>query len=380
VPPAARSVAAGATAAVSAVLADTTANAGAVTPAFSWTLNGAAVADGTQPDGSVISGAKTGTLLIRNFQGAEAGTYVAAATENLDGYAAGALLPGGAPASVTSSGAALTVASSSDAGRLMNLSALGFGLSTGFAVGGPGSNGSSKRLLLRAVGPSLAAFGVAPVAGDPSLQLDAFPSGTMLAQNDNWSGDQTVTAVGAQVGAFPLASAGSLDAALVATEVPGTYTAVTGNAGAAGQLLAEIYDATSAFPAGTPRLMNLSARGTASGATALTGGFIVGGTTARTFLLRAPGPALGALGVTGALADPQLSVYDSKGTLIGWNDNWNGDANVAATAGAVGAFAFTDATSKDSALILTLPPGAYSAAVTPVSGAGTALVEIYDVP
>ncbi len=144
-----------------------------------------------------------------------------------------------------------------------------------------------------------------------------------------------------------------------------------------------MYDATPAgtYTPTTPRLVNISARvQVGTGSNILIAGFVIGGSTARTVLVRASGPALVPFGVTGTLPDPQLQLY-SGSTLLASNSGWAGDAQVASTASSVGAFGWSNATSNDSALLLTLPPGAYTAQVAGASGdTGVALVEVYEVP
>jgi hypothetical protein len=105
-------------------------------------------------------------------------------------------------------------------------------------------------------------------------------------------------------------------------------------------------------------------------------GFVVS-SGAKTVLIRAAGPSLGALGVGGTLADPKLEVYDSSGRLIAENDNWS--PSTAVTSSSVGAFPF-QALSKDSALVLNLEPGNYTAQVSGVGNTtGVAIVEVYEV-
>lgn len=136
--------------------------------------------------------------------------------------------------------------------------------------------------------------------------------------------------------------------------------------------------------ADTSRLLQFSMRGTVgTGGDIMISGFVIDGTSPKTVLVRAIGPTLGAFGVANALADPQVAIYGSASatTPIASNDNWAGDAAVAAASAASGAFALANVTSKDAALIVTLAPGTYTARVGGVAGAtGTALLEIYDVP
>lgn len=126
--------------------------------------------------------------------------------------------------------------------RLVNLSArnrVGTGediLIAGFSIGGTGS----KQLLIRAVGPTLASFGVARPLADPTLRvIDG--RGTVVGANDNWSA--ALGATFAQVGAFPLATA-SRDAALLLTlPAGGTYTIqVSGVNEGTGEALVEVYE------------------------------------------------------------------------------------------------------------------------------------------
>jgi hypothetical protein len=243
----------------------------------------------------------------------------------------------------------------------------------GFVLAGTGT----KKILSRAVGPGLASFGVTGLLADPSLSLVSGSS--TLASNDNWNAIDAATFTAA--GAFALAT-GSKDAALVATLGPGAYSAVVGAGGGSGVALLETYDAdSSASP--TLALVNASTRAfVGTGDSVLIPGFVVSGTGSVKLLLRAAGPALAGFGVGGTLADPQLTLY-SGATALAMNDNWSSAANaadVSAAAATAGAFAFAGG-SKDAALLVSLPAGAYTAVVSGVGGTtGTALVELYVVP
>ena len=113
----------------------------------------------------------------------------------------------------------------------------------------------------------------------------------------------------------------------------------------------------------------------------LIGGFVVQGPAYKRMLIRAVGPTLGLFGVAGALADPVV-VVNSTQTVVASNDDWSsaGASTVAAASASVGAFALP-AGSKDAALLITLPPGAYTIVVSGKNDTeGVALLEIYEVP
>ena len=140
--------------------------------------------------------------------------------------------------------------------------------------------------------------------------------------------------------------------------------------------------------AATPRLINVSARTqVGTGGDVLIAGFVVGGTGSKTVLIRAIGPTLGLFGVPGVLADPRLELYAAGGTTpISTNNDWGTAANAAAVRTIftqVGAFQLA-LESKDAALLVTLPPGSYTAQVSGVgtgpAATGAALVEVYEVP
>jgi hypothetical protein len=115
-------------------------------------------------------------------------------------------------------------------------------LIAGFVIQGE----AAKRVLIRAVGPGLNAFGVGGTLADPQLALYLQGTPAPIQQNDNWGTDAAAAAqIGATskaVGAFDLAP-NSKDAAMIATLAPGAYTAqVSGVGGASGVALVEIYE------------------------------------------------------------------------------------------------------------------------------------------
>jgi len=134
-------------------------------------------------------------------------------------------------------------------------------------------------------------------------------------------------------------------------------------------------------PTSTARLINISTRSPVGGASETQiAGFVIGGTAAKTVLIRASGPALDAFNVAGTLPDPVLTLFSGP-TQLATNTGWGTSANAAdimTTAAAVGAFSWSSG-SADSAILVTLQPGAYTAQVTSASGdTGVALVEVYD--
>ncbi len=288
--------------------------------------------------------------------------------------------PGAADAGAPStSGGGATITS-----RLINLSILtsiataGDTFTMGYVVGGAGTVGT-KSILIRAAGPSLTQLGVTGVLADPRLEF--FAGATKTGENDNWGGTAALSTAFSAVGAFAYATPVSLDAAALANIPPGDNSVRVSATAGTGTVIAELYDSTpgSSFTASTPRLVNVSVlKHLGSG---LTAGFVVGGTGAKTVLIRAVGPTIGAapFNVSGAIADPQLTLYSGQ-TIIATNDNWGGTAALTAAFSQVGAFALP-AASRDAAVLATLQPGNYTVQASGVGGTtGVAIVEVYEVP
>ncbi len=292
----------------------------------------------------------------------------------------------------TSVAAALTVdttvaTTNADPGHLTNLSIRANAasgahtLTVGFVLGGSINATFNCELLMRVVGPSLAQFGVAGTLPDPRVSL--FSGSFLRATAENWSKDSpgAIDGFSPRFGAFQLTSTFH-DAAFTQNALPrGAYTiqATSAIPGQSGIVLAEVYDL--AAPLSTAReFTNVSARTTAGvGDATLIAGFVIGGSTARTVLIRAAGPALTGFGVPGVLTDPRLTLVRDSVT-IAENDNWSTSESLVNTFASVGAFDFV-ARSKDAVLYLTLPPGAYTAQVSgPDTTTGVALVEIYVLP
>jgi hypothetical protein len=141
--------------------------------------------------------------------------------------------------------------------------------------------------------------------------------------------------------------------------------------------LAEIYDADAGTS--TSRLVNLSSRASVGTVgNILIAGFVITGNVPERVLIRGIGPALAQFGVPGALATPQLVLFDSNNDALQSNSGWGGGPGLSQTFARVGAFAL-GAGSADAAILVTLPPGAYTAELTGANGSsGVGLAEIYE--
>lgn len=256
--------------------------------------------------------------------------------------------------------------------RLVNISTrmkVGSGedvLIGGFIVTGT----QQKKLILRAIGPSLIAGGISGALQDPTLELyDS--AGTVIGANDDWQEGGQVS----EINASGIAPRNSAEAALVANLAPGSYTAmVRGYEETAGIALVEGYELDST----KTRLLNLSTRGRiGAGENALIGGLIIKGNIGKRVIIRALGPSLG-IGpgqVQGALANPVLELRDGAGNLVMANDDWASGAQKAE----IIATSVPPAHPLESAVVATLPPGNYTAVVRGANNqTGVGLVEIFD--
>jgi spore coat protein A len=228
-----------------------------------------------------------------------------------------------------------------------------------------------KRVVLRAIGPSLTSAGVSGALNDPVLRLFN-ASGQEIASNDNWQSDPGAS----EIQIAGLGPTVASESATVQTLAPGSYTmTVSGKNNVTGVGLAEVYDVTQ----GTiSTLANISTRGPVGvNDDVLIGGFIIGGSGSAKVVTRAIGPSLTSFGISAALEDPMLTVYDRNGNAIATNDNWLDDAQ----APVIQSYNLGPSKIKESALYLQLAPNNYTAIVRGVGGGtGTGLVEIYNIP
>ena len=161
-----------------------------------------------------------------------------------------------------------------------------------------------KRIIVRAIGPSLSSFFAGTLA-DPILELRD-SSGGLLASNDNWRSDQE-----AEIIATGIPPSNELESAIVAT-LPANSSAysalVRGVNDGTGIGVVEVYDLDQTV---NSKLANISTRGfVQTGDNILIGGLIVVGQNPLRIIVRAIGPSLP---LTGALENPTLELHDGNG-------------------------------------------------------------------
>jgi hypothetical protein len=233
-----------------------------------------------------------------------------------------------------------------------------------------------KQVLLRGIGPSLAAAGIPNVLADPVLELHG-PGAFATVTNNNWRDTQE-----AAIQATGIPPVNDLESAILATLSPGTYTAIVrGNgttaADRSGVALVEVYDLDQAADS---KLANLSTRAFVStGSDIVIAGFLLSeGNGTDRVVVRGIGPSLAPnpFPVSAVLADPILELRDSNGTLLIANNDWQDNPVQAAELIADG---LAPSNALESGIAATLPPGAYTALLAGTTfGTGIGLVEIYD--
>jgi hypothetical protein len=241
-------------------------------------------------------------------------------------------------------------------------------LIAGFIITG----NAPKVLITRGLGPSLVGAGIADALLDPTLELHSAAHPETVILNDNWRDNPQQEQIIQNTGIPP---SNDHESAIVAALDPGNYTAILrGNQNTTGIAVVEVYDlGTAAVDASSnAKLAQISTRGTVlTGDKVMIGGFIITGTATRV-LLRAIGPELNGT-VSGALQDTVLELRDGTGTVIMTNDNWRTDQEQEIIDTGVPP---TD--DRESAILSTLNPGAYTGIVTGKDGTtGVALIEVY---
>jgi Matrixin len=262
--------------------------------------------------------------------------------------------------------------SSNPAPNLVNLSTRAF-VATGerVLIGGFIIQGSQPAtVILRAIGNSLPALGIQNPLRDPEMELRG-SGGALLAHSDDWID----SADASTIAGYRLDPTNSRESAILATLAPGDYTFLVkafdnGDGDLSGTAVVELY----VLHSSGSRAANISTRGQVlQGDQVVIGGFIVGGSQAKTVIMRALGPSLAQ--IANPLNDPTLELRNAAGSLLAFNDNWGDDPN----ATQIQAEGLAPPQAAESALRVTLAPGSYTGIVRSASGAtGIGLVEIYD--
>jgi hypothetical protein len=231
---------------------------------------------------------------------------------------------------------------------------------------------TSKKVIVRTLGPTLGQFGVLDVLQDPAISLfDS--SNNLIASNDNW-----MTTQQADVQASGYAPDDSREPAIVRTLAPGAYTAVVRGVNAtSGAALLEVHDLD---PLSGSLITNMSTRGVVeTNANVMIGGFIVGaglgtnGDGSSEVLIRALGPELTGFGISDALQDPTMELHDGNGNLLLANDNWKDSQQTA-----VQATGLAPRDDREPAILTTLIQGNWTAIVRGKNNSiGVGLIELY---
>lgn len=241
----------------------------------------------------------------------------------------------------------------------------------GFIVTGA----DAKRVIIRALGPSLVGSGVPGRLQNPTLELRRGSGGPLLAANDNWRESQQ-----GEIEATGIPPADERESAIVATLAPGDYTAlVRGRQNTTGVAVVEVYDLAQDA---NSELANISSRGFVGvddnvmiGGVIIGGGEGTGGAGTARVVVRGLGPSLAQSGVTGFLQDPELLLHDANGSIITTSDNWRQTQQTE-----IQSLNLAPTDDREAALVTTLQNGNYTAILRGRGrSTGVALIEAYNV-
>ncbi len=247
----------------------------------------------------------------------------------------------------------------------------------GFIVQGPA--GSTKKIMVRALGPSLTSFGIADALANPTLEIYDSKS-VKVATNDNWKTTQlggfVTSDQSAEIAGSGLAPGNDLESAIIANLAPASYTAVVRGIGnTVGTGVVDAYDLSGSSPA---RLANIATRGLIQGGDKLMiAGFIIQNGPVKA-VIRAIGPSLTAFGITNALADPTLQLRDQNGVIVSENDNWKVRPDGTSQQQELENTGLQPTNDLESALFATIQPGQYTAQVRGKNEtAGIGVAQVY---
>jgi hypothetical protein len=321
------------------------------------TIGTASVCTGAPCSGAHFHGEPSNLRITPQSPAAGAGTAIGAPSDDFDGV----VRPN--PPSI----GAFEPSVALDPVRLGNISTRGQVLvGDNVMIGGLIIGGSTpKTVVVRARGPSLAPYGLTGLLANPTLQL--FSGQSVIAENDNWQAAGNAGQIQASGFAPPDAS----EPAIMMTLDPGGYTAiVSGVGGTTGIGIVEVFE----VDAVTTPLINIATRGRVqTGDSVMIAGFVIQGTGPQSVVVRARGPSLAPFGISDFLANPTLQLFSGQ-TVIAANDDWQQAANAAQLQSS----GFAPSYPAESAILVTLQPGAYTAIVSGVGGStGIAIVEAF---
>ena len=235
----------------------------------------------------------------------------------------------------------------------------------GFVIGGS----APKTVVITAAGPSLASAGIANPLVNPAMTLVRSSDGAVIATNDDWQ----AAANAADIQAAGFAPADAREPAIMMTLPPGAYTSIVSGVGnTTGVAVVGVFEVD--HP--EVPLINISTRGEVlTGNDVMIGGFVIQGTTPQTVVITGIGPSLTQAGIANALANPTLTlVRSSDQSVVASNDDWGSAPNAAA----IQASGLAPADARESAIMVTLDPGAYTAILSGAGGGtGVGIVAVY---
>jgi CSLREA domain-containing protein len=242
----------------------------------------------------------------------------------------------------------------------------------GFIVLGP--NGSTKKIMVRALGPFLTQFGIPDALPNPTLEIRD-GTNTIVATNNDWRNTQVGGIItgdqAAEIEGSGLAPTNDLESTIIANLAPGNYTAVVrGVNNTVGTGIVDAYDMSPASPA---RLANVATRGLIQpGDQLMIAGFITQQGDVQA-VIRAIGPSLSAFGISNALPDTTLQLRDVNGAIVRENDDWQSHQKQE-----LEDTGLQPGDTREAAMVATLPPGQYTAQVRgKPETTGIGVVEIY---
>jgi hypothetical protein len=245
-------------------------------------------------------------------------------------------------------------------------------LITGFIITGPG--GSTKKVIVRGTGPST---GVPGALADPTLELHD-GTGALIASNNNWKTTQIGGIITqdqvADIQASTVAPSNDAESAIIGTLAPGSYTAqLRGVNNTTGIGVAEAFDLSLGSAA---KVGNVSTRGqVGTGNDIMIAGFIIVNNPLKV-VVRGIGPSLTGFGVPNALANPTLELHDGNGALVLANNDWKTTQQAEITATGL-----QPSNDLESALVLTLQPGPYTAQLRGNNnGTGVGVIDVFALP